>query len=171
MVALIRERVLGTTEEAGLRAAYRVTEAIRDVGHSSSVTFDDPFIHYVIEKLGGWEELCAMTSEEWKFARKDFARLYDAALQEKIDFDKVPARLPGMVERTNFATGNEEYGFPVRMIGDHKKILAWTNRRALLPGLEDMTAPNVGIPRLRFTVKGAKGPPRGSGEEGNESGV
>ena len=100
-VAEIREALGGKPEDAALLALEKVERAIREIGGYTSVIFDDPVIHRVISAFeGGWIGICEMTHEEWKWARKDFERLYKAFSSQGVS-DTTPVKLYGRHDREN----------------------------------------------------------------------
>jgi len=124
--AEILEFIHGNLEDRAMLALEKVERAMRDVGGYRSVVFDDPVIHMVIESFdGGWPGLCAIPEREWKFARKDFLKLYQAMSKEK-NRRPVP-KLVGIHEHINQLNGCEYKGRPV-VVGDRKRALAWTQK-------------------------------------------
>jgi hypothetical protein len=132
VVALIRERAVTTT--TGLVALTRFEDAMQRVGGYRSVVFDDPLIHLVVNRMGGWTKLCAIEHEEWKFLRRDFERIYDAACREPIPVDQIPKRLPGIIELSNAANGHGDRPIQMQIYGDERKALEWTGQEKALPG-------------------------------------
>jgi hypothetical protein len=120
VVAMIRERAVGA--RAGIVALHLLEEAMRRYGAYVSVVLPDPVIHLVVARMGGWPKLCSMDLDEWKFLRRDFEKLYDAAVKEPIPADQLPARLPGLLEIGNAAAGHHDH--PVRIIdlGERKSL-------------------------------------------------
>jgi len=125
-VAEIRQAISGNLEDKAMLALEKVEKAMREVGAYRTVVFDDPVIHMVIESFdGGWPGLCAIPEREWKFARKDFLKLYQAMSKEK-NRRPVP-KLVGIHEHINQLNGCEYKGRPV-VVGDRKRALAWTQK-------------------------------------------
>lgn len=96
----------GTAEDRGALAWWHVLRAIRKYGHYESVTFDDPAIHYAIDRMGGWQKVCNILEEELPFREKDFIKLY-ARGERSADWDSVPKRFPGFHEINNSQRGWE----------------------------------------------------------------
>lgn len=64
-----------------LRAWTAVEKAVRVVGHSQSVCFDDAVTHRVIDEMGGWPKLALTeTVEDLKFRGLEFQKRYQGAM-------------------------------------------------------------------------------------------
>lgn len=74
---LVRQ-LQGTNSDRSLIAWGKVLDAMQRVGAYSSVVFDDPVIHAVIEDLGGWVKLCRSEMNEIQFVQKRFCDSYKA---------------------------------------------------------------------------------------------
>lgn len=73
--------------------------AIREHGGWRSVQFEDHGITAAVERMGGWERLTGLDSEELlKWGRKDFLTIYGAWQRDAGDWERSeePATLPGM---------------------------------------------------------------------------
>lgn len=132
IVKEIRERANSRT--AGIVALAKFEEAMRDVGAYKTVVFDDPLIHLVVGRMGGWPKLCAMPESEWKFARRDFEKMYDHAAGEPIPLMEIPPALPGIHEIANSAAGNRDAVVQLATIGDRERAALWTTERRGLVG-------------------------------------
>lgn len=97
----LMERLDGGKQEQATKAWLKVDYAIRHIGHWSSVKFDDPVIHSVIEGMGGWEALCAIENSEMKWKRKEFENLYPILVKREMH----PEYLIGLCDRQNMARG------------------------------------------------------------------
>ena len=94
----------GTAEDRASEAWYHVLKAMQQYGHYESVQFDNPAIHYAIERMGGWQKLCQMTEEELPYRERDFVKHYVRG--ERIaTWDKVPLRFMGKHEQDNVFNG------------------------------------------------------------------
>lgn len=131
VVALIRERAVTAT--SGIVAVTRLEGAMRRVGAYRSVVFDDPIIHLVVERMGGWPKLCSMADDEWKFLRRDFERIYDATCREPVPIDQISKRLPGIFELSNAANGHGDMPIQMQIYGDECRALEWTGQEKALP--------------------------------------
>lgn len=73
----------GNHATRALSAFVKVRQAIQQVGAYSSIVFDDPIIHVVINEMGGWIRLCLSTETELSFKAKEFERLYSRYIHQK----------------------------------------------------------------------------------------
>jgi len=94
----------GTVEDRASEAWYHVLKAIQQYGHYESVQFDNPAIHYAIERMGGWQKLCQLTEEELPFRERDFIKHYIRG-ERMATWDKVPLRFMGKHEQDNVFNG------------------------------------------------------------------
>lgn len=94
-----------TSEARGVIAWDSVQRAIGSRGSYASVCFDDPVVNATIRNLGGWQKLCATLTDEMKWVRKDFERVYDALLSSGIS-EEAGAYLVGVTEQANLASGH-----------------------------------------------------------------
>lgn len=104
IVALILDRARGDVQSQSLRALLLTERAMFEVGAYKSPRFEDPIINCVVSRLGGWEHVCLMDLDEWKFVRKDFERIYQDMAKHG-----VPAEIPnltGTLDRCNAITGH-----------------------------------------------------------------
>jgi hypothetical protein len=89
-----------------------------------------------IEALGGWVKICAMPEEEFKWAEKDFLKIYPAFSGRSV---KAPMKLIGIFEQQNSARGFFDHIPEPVYIGDKKKALAWveneTSEKVLVENL------------------------------------
>jgi hypothetical protein len=83
-----------------------VRKAIRAHGRYSSVDFGDRSLHVVIERYGGWPELCAWTEEDWKFKETGFVKAYESAARAGEQGSKY---MPGLQELENANKGCTEF--------------------------------------------------------------
>lgn len=77
-VASLKRIVEGSTQDSAAQAWAKVERAVKHVGTGTSVAFDDPLIHRVIDDLGGWIELGRVEVDEWPFVGHRFAAAYRA---------------------------------------------------------------------------------------------
>lgn len=78
-------------------------KAIYSVGSYRSVDFGCPELHGVIERYGGWVEICKWTQKEWDINENRFTRALEIALEHN---DKGSDYLRGIVETEN---SNQKY--------------------------------------------------------------
>lgn len=92
----------------GVRAVHAwsvLQKAIGQHGAYRSVDFDDPVLNATVRNLGGWQKLCATSTEEFeKWTRKDFERIYSALCASGITEEQAKY-LPGAHEQSNAASG------------------------------------------------------------------
>ncbi len=93
----------GTAEDRGREAWHAVLEAMRKYGAYMSIRFDNPAIHFAIERMGGWQKLCLMPEEELPFRERDFIAHYKRG--ERVGWGGVPDRFVGIVEQQNAQDG------------------------------------------------------------------
>jgi hypothetical protein len=89
----------GTVEDRANIMWGHVVKAIRKYGHYESIRFDDPAIHYAIDRMGGWQKLCGILEEELPFREKDFIAHYRRGM--KATWEDVPKRFIGEIELRN----------------------------------------------------------------------
>ncbi len=107
----------GSGETKALAAWAKVERAVIQVGRYQSVVFDDPLIHAVIENMGGWVKLCAMSNEQMAFIANEFRKRYMGYVNKKPE--RHPKYLWGISE-----SNNTQHGFDVAppvLIGNSTK--------------------------------------------------
>ncbi len=104
IVALIRERVGGDIQARSLEALHFLEQAMHRIGAYKTPNFSDAAITMAVSRLGGWEHLCHMEADEWKFVKKDFERTYRDTMKNVIP-NEVP-KLMGTHERMNQIEGH-----------------------------------------------------------------
>lgn len=105
-VGEIREYIHGgKSEDKAVLALNKLERAMSSVGKYRSVSFDDPFIMATVSAMGGWPKICCMEQDEWKWARKDFDKIYRAFSTQAASNLQIPEHLPGIEERDNSANG------------------------------------------------------------------
>jgi hypothetical protein len=100
--------------DKALGAWNKVQQAVSHVGVYDSVAFDDPYIHVLIEKQGGWIHLCGLTQAEMKDYAQNFIENYIRLWPCSIG--KYPACLKGLLGLSNEERGGRNK-MP-RFIGD-----------------------------------------------------
>jgi hypothetical protein len=103
----IISRIDGSVDDRAIKAWHRVLEAARQHGAYESVKFDDPVIHFCIERMGGWQKVCMMTEDELPFRERDFRELYK--LGRNVGWKDVPKYFPGHHEINNRINGYLEF--------------------------------------------------------------
>lgn len=94
----------GSSQDSAYFAWAKTEKAMRSVGAYSSVRFDDPIIHAVIERLGGWVKICQSNDKELSFLANDFRKAYTGLKSIKAN-TKVPEYFVGVSEMENGQRG------------------------------------------------------------------
>ncbi|MHB1287354.1 MAG: DUF6475 domain-containing protein [Leptospirales bacterium] len=117
----------GSEEDLALAALIKVEKAMSRYGSYSTVVFDDPIIHAVIDELGGWIKCCHVTDRELTWWEKDFRERYRHHLRygSGIPTD-VPSRLLGILDENNLPLGEQPQKPTV--IGDYEKAIGWVSK-------------------------------------------
>ena len=112
LIAMIREKVVGTVDDRAQLAWSTARNAIISIGMYRTVSFRDRVINGAIEAMGGWEKFCNMLVEEEPFRKKDFIALYEAIARTGRD---CPEMLAGYFQKVN--------GIPeeIRFVGEVRK--------------------------------------------------
>ena len=88
-----------------LGAWHKVMQGIKSAGAWTSVVFDDPIIHTVIEEMGGWVHLCKTKIKDMPFKQNEFHTRYRGYI------GKVPRNFPRVL--MGIADGhNRQNGHP-----------------------------------------------------------
>ncbi|MCO7216856.1 DUF6475 domain-containing protein [Halomonas sp. OfavH-34-E] len=131
----------GDSQSRTLQAWAKVERAIRSVGHYRDVCFDDPLIHAVIERMGGWPKVAMVDSEkDIVWLRQRFEAQYRAYAIHKPE--EWPAFLPGVSTQQNAQIGQHSRGrLPgkdIAVIGDQRRAMqvAERGRGALANGTQ-----------------------------------
>ena len=122
----------GSTKDSSMLAWTKVVEAARAVGTYKSVCFDDPLCNAVLNDMGGWIALGAVTEHELPFRAKEFENRYRAYVVRPPA--AWPTSLPGISERDNAARGLS-VGVDLVLIGDRGKAKAALAGGTALPAL------------------------------------
>jgi hypothetical protein len=108
-VAEIREHLSGgKSDDKAILALDKLEKAMSRHGKYRSVCFDDPVLMATVVSIGGWPKICSMEMDEWKWARKDFERLYKAFSAQPVKSLEIPSHLSGIAEISNSANRYEE---------------------------------------------------------------
>ena len=78
MPADILEIVNGNPDDVALIALKELEDAMSIHGAYRSVIFKNKVIMACVRGMGGWQAICQMPSEEWKFQKQEFLKLYRA---------------------------------------------------------------------------------------------
>jgi hypothetical protein len=105
-------RIDGTPAEQSLAAWRLFLYTLERYGYYDSVRFPSPAYHFVIECLGGWEQVYeaygSLSDQELQFRAKEWRTLFEIGLR-KSSWDDVPGYMPGFFERQNSSHGFEDY--------------------------------------------------------------
>ncbi|MBT9167424.1 MAG: hypothetical protein DDT19_00762 [Syntrophomonadaceae bacterium] len=119
--AEILEATRGKTEDKALLALNQLEDAVKRYGYDKSVIFKDKTIHMVVEVLDGWQAICFLSQDEWKWRRKEFVSLYKVFSANPREYCE---KLIGYHDHFNSVKGLEkEIGEPI-LIGMEQKQLA-----------------------------------------------
>ena len=78
MPADILEAVHGNPNDVALIALKQLEDAMTIHGAYKSVIFKDKVIMACVKGMGGWQAVCQMPSDVWKFQKQEFLKLYRA---------------------------------------------------------------------------------------------
>ena len=123
--AEIREYCLGTKTSKHILASDKLRKAITSFGGYSTIVFDDPILHVVIEKrFQSWIKFCNLTTDELNnFLNFEFEECYKAySAQKHTDIKTV---LLGRHDAKNEGAEGWELGMYTRYIGDAEKAKQW----------------------------------------------
>ncbi len=95
----------GNSQTQSLQAWSKVAEAIRLVGPYQSVVFDEPYIHIVVQDMGGWVKICRTSEREFPFVAKEFQTRYTHTQHQAPN--TYPKMLTGLTEHQNMLDGYE----------------------------------------------------------------
>lgn len=107
----------GSNGDKAMQAWSKVDRAVRQVGTYSSVVFDDPVIHRVIQDMGGWVMLGSKTDDEWPFVAREFVNRYQGYSMRGV-IPEHPRMLYGISQMHNEPHGHEVD--PPKLIGNQE---------------------------------------------------
>lgn len=147
----IREAAIGNLDDKAILAISKIELAWRKgVGAYHNVCFDDPLIHVLIDRAGGWEKLCAIPEHDWKFFKKDLERQYKAMSGiHHAHMGDIPPVLMGAHGGHENTKKLEQIDIPVEIeyIGDRQAAIEWTRQ------IEQARMMNPDILQLTSVVK------------------
>ena len=76
--AELLEAIKGNPDDVALIALKELEDAMSIHGAYRSVIFKDKVIMACVKGMGGWQTICQMPSDEWKFQKQEFIKLYRA---------------------------------------------------------------------------------------------
>lgn len=94
-------------------AINKLKKGIVKIGQYQSVDLGDRTLHAVIERFGGWEEMCNMSPRDFGFKEKAMIQAYIAAKSSGI---LGPEYLPGYSEKHNALMGYKEHIKPPKQL-------------------------------------------------------
>jgi len=117
--AEIREAIRGNPEDLAIKAFDVFIQGKARTGPYISVIFEDRTIHAVVQSFGGWEAICLIPENEWRFRRKEWIETYKA-MKQRLRSD-IPEKLIGLIEAENMQNEDWKEFIPeMVVIGDGK---------------------------------------------------
>jgi hypothetical protein len=101
----IIRQIEGDDDNIAMAKWCEVRKAIQRVGYYQSVQFDDPVIMQVIDRMGGWIELCRILTSAVGYKEAEFIKLYKHYNKFPVN---APESLPGYHEISNRLNGFEQ---------------------------------------------------------------
>jgi hypothetical protein len=132
-IADIVKMLQGSTMDSAYAAWTKVDKAVRSVGTYSTVVFDDPIIHRVLQDMGGWMQLGTKAEDEWPFVAKEFENRY-RGFKGKNESIEYPKQLCGIFEAHNTKEGFKTE--PPVLIGNKEQALLVAKGGTELPILQ-----------------------------------
>lgn len=108
----------GTSQDNSAHAWSKVDKAVRTVGTYQDVVFDDPYIHAVLDDMGGWIRLGTETEEAWPFIQREFETRYRGLMTRGANPD-CPKQLIGITNANNKKNNFKPH--PPVLIGNESK--------------------------------------------------
>jgi hypothetical protein len=118
-------------EMLAIEAWAKFEEAHQRHAQTASIVFDDPLIHVVVDRLGGWGKLGLALADEWPFIAKDFQKIYKLYAVNPPDITSVPPVLLGPYNQA-----------PI-YFGDYKKCKQWLDEQTQKKQLSAKSEYNV----------------------------
>lgn len=124
-VAEIREYCLGSKNGKHLIAADKLRKALKSFGSYSTIVFDDPILHIIIDKrFSGWIKFCKLTQDELnEFFSFEFEKIYKVYSEQK--HNDIKTELLGLYDAKNSDVEGWKVGMYTRYVGDEKKAKQW----------------------------------------------
>lgn len=137
--AEILEYARPNSEALALIAIDNIEGAIAKGGAYVSVTFEDRVINSIIDHLGGWVAVCKMDVDEWKWVKKEIAKMYEVYSKR----ENHPQHLIGLAEKENGYTNT------IHLVKASYKV----QDRPIIPALCDSKPINNSIASLVKAVR------------------
>ena len=141
--------IQGGKNTRALAAWDEALKAVEQFGAYATVTFPDPLIRAVIDRMGGWEAFCT-SEEEQAFRQREFIERYSSYTTHPPT--DIPAALVGQHEQRNRALGwgederAKEQARPHRLTDPKPPVLP--EARPALPSGEEKPAPPKPVPGM-----------------------
>lgn len=119
-IADIKRLLDGSTFATAALAWSKVDRAVKHIGPMSTVIFDDPIIHAVIDDMGGWIHLNAASDNDYKFRANEFQKRYQSYVATG-GAAEYPRKLIGRQEAENAQEFPEFAKKNTRTIGDEQQ--------------------------------------------------
>jgi Domain of unknown function (DUF6475) len=116
--------LVGTSADGSQIAWAKVDRAVRTVGTYSTVAFDDPLIHRVLQDMGGWIAIGMKDDEAWPFVANEFRNRYQG-YRSRDEMPEYPTVMIGIAEANNNKLGHKSP--PPTLIGDQAKAVQVLN--------------------------------------------
>jgi len=118
----------GDIEDIAMVEADKVIKAIRTIGHRKSIKFDNQITQAVISQAyNGWITICELPTEEHKWFRIEFIKIFKAYLTSGIKKD---GHLVGQIEDDN-QNRFPNYVPPAVIIGDQRPTIGLLNYKKI----------------------------------------
>lgn len=149
-IADVVRMLQGSTQDSAFNAWAKVDKAVRCVGTQSSVVFDDPLIHKIINDMGGWLSFGTKTDDDWPFVAKEFENRY-RGFKARGEQPAYPKHLIGLYESHNVVNGYKTE--PPVLIGNKEQALLVQKGGSKLPALQISYPNSVPKQAMRLVKK------------------
>ena len=109
----IIRQITGTEKQQAIAVEDRASMAwaciereIRRIGSYGALELDDKQALAAVKAIGGWKSICASTTEELTWKRKEFIGSY--ATYERTPIEMLPSKLPGLIELSEHKTQSQQ---------------------------------------------------------------
>lgn len=100
------EAIGDTGQHRAQKALSALKEAIANYGAYQTVDFGDKVLHAVIDRFGGWVEICQWQKHDWDINEGRFLKAYETA---NLNPDNGPEKLIGIFEHENRLAGYDGF--------------------------------------------------------------
>ena len=144
----IRRAIFGNGDLVSQKAWQKVYHALRCIGHTEDVKFDDHLIMQTIQDLGGWQVLLDASDESIGYKENDFKKTYRAYTNTGL---KMPApevfrgleniqRINAGLDLKVFQSYEKKLEISKNVGRDHLKTLPRPIDKAITAGVNDFKA-------------------------------